>query len=157
MAIDAEFLMAGFASATEVAGREPIIVTHEQQLAPHQPHSLPAETAAVYVFSLSDSYGATCPAGRGRALKVDKVGPGSDQRFRHHHYNPRSSGSNVAKSLLEVPVLWPYLGIRQLSELEVASWIRANTDRDNFFVRQEHVADLERYMRGLLGPAFEGG
>jgi hypothetical protein len=42
----------------------------------------------------------------------------------------------------------------------VGDWIRENTDRDNFYLLdgdQPLLGELERYLRGRLGPVFEGG
>ena len=138
-----------------------IDVEHEVLCAPHQPPSLRPGKAAVYVFSLSDSFGKGSPAGSHRVLKVGKASPNSNARFQYQHYSLGSSGSNLAKSLLSHPILWPYLGLDELSETDVAEWIKSNTDRDHFYldakVGDACLGDLERYLRARLGPVFEGG
>ena len=135
-------------------------IVHELLRAPHrQPGLLPAGFAAVYVFSLSASYGDRCAAGANRALKVGKVGPNSSARFSSQHYLPNSARSNLAKSLLTETVLWPYLGIGDLGEHSVKQWMLENLERDHFFVPatdQGLERQLERYIHGHFGPVFEG-
>lgn len=135
-------------------------IAHEAQCAPHKPHALPSHKCAVYVFSLSGSHGERCPAGAYRVLKVGKVGPKSSARFHSQHYNPNSARSNLAKTLLESRILWPYLGITELAAAQVGRWIRENTDRDHFYLDaadSELLDPLEKYMRARLNPVFEGG
>jgi hypothetical protein len=133
---------------------------HRCGLGPHKPYALPAGRCAVYVFSLSRSYGSRCQAGLDRVLKVGRVGPNSNARFQAQHYNPRSSVSNLAASLIGEQVVWGYLGIERLSETHVGDWIRQHTDRDDFLLPAEdnpELGYLERYIRARLGPVFEGG
>ena len=136
-------------------------IRHEKLLAPHEPTRLPSDRCAVYVFSLSEDYGSRCPAGPHRVLKVGKVGPNSNPRFQSQHYNPGSSGSNLAKSLLTSKILWPYLGITNLFEGVAGQWVKKNLDRDNFFLdakeKDDGLRELERFLRGVLGPGFERG
>jgi len=123
-------------------------VKHEPLLAPHVPARLPAGCCAVYAFSLSENAGQRCPAG-----------PNSNARFQSQHYHPRSSGSNLAKSLLHSPEQWKYLGIVQLSEDNVKRWITDNVDRDHFFLDESEkgqLRQLERFLRARLSPVFEG-
>jgi hypothetical protein len=75
------------------------------------------------------------------------------------HYNPASSQSNLAKSLLSYPVLWPWLGIESLTATSVGEWVRRNLDRTNFFLpaaRPQVLATLEVYIRARVGSVFEG-
>jgi hypothetical protein len=58
-----------------------ITISHEGQPAPHTSHVLPIGKCAIYVFSLSEGYGSTVPAGPSRVLKVGKAGPNSNARF----------------------------------------------------------------------------
>ncbi len=139
---------------------EVVTIDHEAQQAPHEPHGFPPGKCAVYVFSLSAAYGDTCPAGVNRVLKIGKVGPNSNARFQSQHYSPRSAQSTLARSILSPRILWPYLAIETLGEGNVGSWIKQNTDRDNFYLDvrfQGSLPDLERYLRARLGPVFEGG
>jgi hypothetical protein len=136
-----------------------VLLTHEHLSAPHRPPSrLPTGSTAVYVFSLSDAYGATCPAGPGRVLKVGKVGAKSSARFCSQHYLPRSARSNLAKSLLAEQMFWPYLGIEYLEELEVKAWMCEHLERDRFFIAGQPGLErhVEHYFGGRLGPVFEG-
>lgn len=57
-------------------------------------------------------------------------------------------------------MLWPFLGIAALDATNVSEWIKTNTQRDHFFVpgtAADALPLLETYVRGRLGPAFEGG
>lgn len=126
--------------------------------APHQPTALRHGCSAVYVFALAPKYGASCPAGPGRALKVGHAGPNSNARFQYQHYNGHAS-STLAGSLVGLPVLWLYLGISTLSREDAAEWIMDNTTRVDFFIRAD--ADylrrpLEHFIRAYVGPVFEG-
>ncbi len=136
-----------------------MLIEHEAQRAPHNSHSLPSGKCAVYVFSLSSSYGKGCRAGVDRVLKVGKAGPNSNARFQSQHYNPRSAPSTLGATLVKSRILWPYLGISHLTEERVGAWIRENTDRDNFYLdssEQNMLGHLEKFLRGMLGPVFEG-
>jgi len=58
---------------------------------PHvRPSRLPFPKQAVYGFLFSE-----------HCLKVGKAGPSSEARYTSQHYNAKSSGSNLAKSLLK--------------------------------------------------------
>jgi hypothetical protein len=134
-------------------------IRHEAQPAPHAPHGLPLGKCAVYVFSLSASYGGSCPAGPDRVLKIGKAGPNSNARFQSQHYNPGSSMSNLAKALLNERGRWQLLGITALSTVTVGNWVR-HLDRDNFYLDstdKEHLGELEKYLKSILGSVFEGG
>src|SRR5207244_8735831 len=72
---------------------------HEVLLAPHYPRGLPAGKCAVYVFSLCESAGKSCPEGPNRVLKVGNVGPNSNARFLSQHYNMNSSVSYLAQCI----------------------------------------------------------
>lgn len=157
-----ETLLADFRNAATAAGVPCTddAVVHRRAAAPHAATPLPTGQCAVYVFSLSASQGSRCPAGPHRVLKVGKVGPNSNPRFQSQHYNPRSAQSTLAGSLVKARILWPYLGITGLTEATVGDWIKTHTDRDHFFLdagRLDLLAELERYVRARLGPAFEGG
>jgi hypothetical protein len=153
-------LIQDFQNACASVGLRCGAVTPEAQHAPHhKPHGLPSGKVAVYVFSLSASYGSRCPAGAHRTLKVGKARPGSNKRFRYQHYNG-GAVSTLQGSLLKGRILWPYLGIASLAERDVRKWILRNTDRDNFYLDaadEKVLPELERFIRAKLGPAFEGG
>jgi hypothetical protein len=159
MAFDGDRLLADFAAAVATIGGEPPPLRYEHLPAPHQARGLPAGFGAVYVFTLAPRWRPDAP-GAGRVLKVGRVGPNSDARFRSQHYSPASSRSNLANTLLTARVLWPYLGIEGLDANTVGEWIKTNTERDHFFVPASAAMvtpTLETYVRGRLGPCFEGG
>ena len=135
----------------------PSQISSEALPAPHiRPTSLPPGKKAVYGFVAGD----TC-------LKVGKAGPKSSSRFTSHHYNPRSSRSNLAKSILAGKETLKALldpGTRavidSLSEDTVGNWVQRNTTRLHFFIdgNQEEcvLALLEAFVQCRLRPVFEG-
>lgn len=132
-------------------------IKHELLKAPHLPACLPEGRCAIYVFSLSQSAGDKCPAGPDRVLKVGSAGPNSNARFQSQHYYPKSSGSNLAKTLLRSTEQWKYLGISQLTDVKL--WMTGNLDRDHFFLdksQKDRLRQLERFLRARLSPVFEG-
>jgi hypothetical protein len=158
---NASNVISGFKSALAQAdlGQLRSTIEHEAQPAPHRPHSLPIGKCAVYVFSLSQSWGSECPAGPDRVIKVGKAGLLSNARFQSQHYNPNSAGSTVAGGLTRNRILWPYLGITDLVPEDVGEWIRQHVDRDNFYMdaADESLLRLfEIYLSGTLGSVLEG-
>lgn len=127
-------------------------IVHEILYAPHRPVNLPIGKQAVYVFSLANPHSVV--------LKVGKVGSNSNARFLSQHYNPKSSNSNLSKSLLKNELTWGKLGINTLSEVSVGNWIKQNTDRDNFYINSEFglslLSLLEVFLQCRLQPVFEG-
>lgn len=122
-------------------------IVAEVLAAPHiPPTSLPPGKMAVYVFSWGD-----------HCLKVGKVGPNSQARYTSQHYNPKSSNSNLAKSILEDKTK---MGLAHLDEKNVGEWIRRETDRINFLVDQTLgipvLSLLESFLQCRLKPRFEG-
>jgi hypothetical protein len=93
-------------------------------------------------------------------LKVGQVGPRSNARFLSQHYNPNSSRSNLAKSLLQHPETWPRLGVTALDEATVGDWIKTHTARDHFYLDAGQskllLNLLEAFLHGRLRPLFEG-
>lgn len=115
--------------------------------APHKPpKTLPKGKTAVYVFFWKDL-----------CLKVGKVGPKSQARYVSQHYNPESSRSNLAKSLLEAK---DSLGLPHLSPSTIGTWIKHNVDRLDFLIDEAHgvpVLNLfESFLQCRLKPEFEG-
>ena len=156
-----EGLLTAFAESARAVKLMPVLpsLRHEVLRAPHKPPPrLPVGYAAVYIFSLSGDYGAGCPAGANRVLKVGKVGANSSARFCSQHYLPNSANSNLARSVINEKVLWAYLGISTLDESTVKSWMLAHLERDHIFVPagEGTEREIERYCRGRLGPVFEG-
>ncbi len=161
MLTDLDDLLGDFDAAAHVAEVQgwPCDVTTARLGAPHRPPALPSGYGAVYAFALSQDAGQRAPAGPGAVLKVGRVGPNSAARFSAQHYSSRSAGSSLAKSLLRYRVMWPWLGISDLEETTVKSWMTSNLDRAHWFVpagRQEVLSELEVYIRARVGSVFEG-
>ena len=119
---DFEALKRDFISLAEIAGvvvpDDCIRINHCGR--PHELSGLSSGKMAVYVFELN-----------GQCLKVGKVGSKSAARFLSQHYNPRSSKSNLAKSLLDCEDL--ELAGRP-NESEIGTWIKQNVDRTDFLL-----------------------
>jgi len=129
-------------------------ISHDSWKAPHQPRDPPSGCGAVYVFSLSLMTHAR--AGAGRVLKVGKAGPNSNARFRYQHYAPGSAMSTLAGAIENNRLLWGYVGYPGKAT-DVGTWIKENTDRDNFYFKNEDlIGRFEVYAKARLGPAFEG-
>jgi len=147
--IDFERLVCDFAPIAEISGvRLPVDAIDVEVLSkPHLPSSmLPQGKMAVYVFLWGDL-----------CLKVGKVGPRSKERYTSQHYNPKSSQSNLAKSILNRGV---EIGLPRLTEDSVGDWIRAETDRVNFLLDIEWgmpvLSLMESFLQCRLRPHFEG-
>ena len=115
--------------------------------APHRPpSSLPDGKMAVYIFFWDE-----------KCLKVGKVGQNSNARYTSQHYNPRSSNSNLAKSIL---LGKDKLGLPSVSESNIGAWIKSNTDRINILLDSRHgipvLTLLESFLQCRLRPYFEG-
>lgn len=121
-------------------------ISFEAWPAPHTPSSLPNGKSAVYVF-IRD----------GVCLKVGKVGSKSNARFNSQHYNPSSSNSNLAKSIV---ARQSEIGLSGLGESDVGEWIKAHVDRVNFSLSEEcnifTLSLLETFLPCRLQPIFEG-
>ena len=129
-------------------------ILHDTWTAPHQAKDLPSGCGAVYVFSLST--GSHARAGGGRVLKVGKAGPNSNPRFRYQHYAAGSAMSTLAGAIENNPLIWGYIGYPGRNT-DAGTWIRENTDRDNFYFKDEKlIGPFEVYAKVRLGPAFEG-
>ena len=107
---------------------------------------LPKGKTAVYVFSYKE-----------RFLKVGRVGPRSQARYKSQHYNPCSSRSNLAKSLLKNESA---ARDHCLTVENVGGWIKDKTDRVNFIlevnVDKRTSKLLEAFAQCRLKPIFEG-
>ena len=135
----------------------PKVIDAEFHSAPHmQPTCLPPEKQALYWFSVEN-----------RCLKVGKAGPNSNARYTSQHYNPRSSQSNLAKSILKHPnIIKEVLPINQqceidmLNEESVGRWIKENTNRCNFLIdislNPIALSFLETFLQVRFNPLFEG-
>ena len=147
--IEVNQLIADFASVAGLAGVSipDSDVTSEVLRKPHvPPTALPPGKMAVYVFLWCDS-----------CLKVGKVGPRSQARYTSQHYNPNSSNSNLAKSILKQGL---DLGLPSLSDTTVGNWIKTETDRVNFLLDQKLgipvLSLMESFLQCRLRPKFEG-
>jgi len=138
-----------FESVAKLAGVEVPIgsIIPEILGAPHTPpKSLPSNKMAVYVFIWGDY-----------CLKVGKVGPKSHARYTSQHYNPKSSNSNLAKSILKHKI---ELNEVDLTEKTVGDWIKSKIDRWNFILDQNLgvpvLSLMESFLQCKLRPRFEG-
>ncbi len=127
-------------------------IIHQQLLAPHKPSNLPTGKQAVYIFSF--------PLPSALVLKIGKVGPNSNARFQSQHYNPKSSQSNLANSLLKNPAVWKKQGIQSPNERNIQAWIKRYVDRDNFLIPSSKdkllLSLFEIFLQCRLQPYFEG-
>lgn len=146
---DTKELVSDFLSVASLAGVHLTVhdISVEELPAPHRPPSrLPDGKMAVYVFARS-----------GECLKVGKVGPQSQPRYVSQHYNPKSSNSNLAKSILKDK---EGLGAPALNEDSVGDWIKRHTDRVNFLISESQgfpvLTLLEAFLQCRLRPRFEG-
>ena len=148
MRMEFENVKSDFLKIADIAGvqltEEAIVI--EILKNPHQPTSLSKDAMAVYVFQYGNKF-----------LKIGKTGPKSNARYLSQHYNPRSSQSNLAKSLLKNPDL---LGIDGLTEDNIGEWIKKNTVRINFILKKDLgiavLNLLEAFLQCKLSPLFEG-
>jgi hypothetical protein len=146
---DLNVLLEDFRKVLALAGVSlpPEALSFEALPAPHKPPSeLPSGKMAVYVFIWN-----------GVCLKVGKVGPKSQARFTSQHYNPASSNSNLAKSLVAGQ---EKIGLSDITESNVGAWIKTYVDRVNFFLSEESgipvLTLLEYFLQCRLNPKFEG-
>ena len=147
MGLDAQQTIDDFCRVAGLAGVElsrDAIMTEHLEAPYHSPSSLPSGKMAVYVFLFGD-----------QCLKVGKAGPRSQARYRSHHYNPRSSSSNLANSILSHQ---NELGLGKLDESTIKDWIKEHTDRFNFLI-DSHIGIpilslLEAFLQCRLHPRF---
>ena len=138
-----DFLIAAKSGKIEIP---PNAICIEKLLMPHERPTLPEGKMAVYVFSTE-----TC------VLKVGRVNPGSKNRYRNQHYNPRGANSTLAKSLLADKKVCQECN---LNKGNVSEWIQTKTDRVNFLVDADIdkfvLSLLEAFLQCRLQPAYEG-
>lgn len=110
------------------------------------PQSLPMGMMAVYIFMYKDL-----------CLKVGKAGPKSNARYMSQHYNPASSRSNLARSILTAP---EKIGIPPVDTANVGQWVRQNTTRINILfplgIGIRFLTLVEAFMQAWLQPVYEG-
>jgi len=121
-------------------------LTIEPLLKPHQPKKLQEGCSAVYIFSTDDNI-----------LKVGKVGAKSGPRYTSQHYNPKSSMSNLAASILKDK---KYSNHQHICEDNVGYWIKQNCDRVNIILSPSQdrftLNLLEAFIQCRLRPVYEG-
>lgn len=122
-------------------------ITVEIMRSPHrQPKSLPAGKRAVYAFFLN-----------AQALKVGQAGPNSNARYTSQHYNPKSAGSSLARSILANPAK---VGVPGIAASGIGDWIKEHTDRVNLLapasLGDSFVSLLETFLHVRWKPTFEG-
>ncbi|WP_068783345.1 hypothetical protein [Paenibacillus phocaensis] len=112
---------------------------------PHKTSTLPKDRMAIYSFIYQD-----------RFLKIGKAGPSSNARFNSQHYDPKSSQSNLAKSLLADPKLIEL----NLDVTTIKEWIKTNTRRIDFLIDATlgiFVLNLiEAFLHLKYRPKYEG-
>lgn len=147
--IDLNSLVAHFIQIAKIAdvtiSEQDIIV--EKLSAPHSPpKDLPEGKITVYIFFWKD-----------QCLKVGKVGQRSQARYTSQHYNPNSSQSNLAKSILKDK---SNLGLVHINEESVGNWIKQETTRINFLLNEDLgiyvLSLLEAFLQCKLKPRYEG-
>lgn len=134
----------------EIAKCADVIISEDQlktidRGCPHSPSGLINGMMGIYIFELND----VC-------LKIGKAGKKSDARFRSQHYSPKSSQSNIAKSILNDPNMKNY----GLSEENISDWIKNNTRKIDIFIDSELGIPvlnlLEAYLQCKFKPKYEG-
>ena len=113
---------------------------------PHiSPCSLPNGKMAVYMFVYE-----------GEFLKIGKVGPNSNARYTNQHYNPKSAGSNLAKSIL----LDSEMMNKGIDNENVGEWIKCNCRRIDIELDVELGVFTLELIEALLHykytPKYEG-
>ena len=138
-----------FIKVSDLAG-DPIALDEidvEYLDAPHiQPSKIPAGKMAVYAFWWDGTW-----------LKIGKVGPKSHARYTSQHYNPNSSRSNLAASLIKDSKMDT---VAELNQQNPGVWIKASTCRINILLpsvrNRELLSLLESFLHVRLKPRYEG-
>ena len=107
--------------------------------APHKPEGLPKGKMGIYTFW----YG-------GHFLKIGKVGPKSDARFRSHHYGFNAQ-STLAKSIISDNEM-RVLGI---TESNVGEWIKKNCRRIDVLLDTSAGIFTLELVEGILHYVYE--
>lgn len=115
---------------------------------PHKPSALPKGKMAVYGFHYNGVW-----------LKVGKAGPNSKARYLSQHYHPKSSSSNLAKSIIQDAKRWKNI-ISDDDKKDMSSWMKSNLVRFNILLDASHPKELlsflEAYLHLKLKPVYEG-
>lgn len=114
---------------------------------PHrQPASQPGGRPAIYAFFYKE-----------RCLKCGQVGPNSAARYTSQHYNPGSSRSNLASSLLR---RGSEIGISEIRPADINLWIKNHTARVNLLfpttTTKRALNFAEAFLHVAWKPVFEG-
>ena len=146
---DIDSAIVAFVGVAELAGEifQPGDVVVEYLDAPHrQPSNLPTGKMAIYAFWWNETW-----------LKIGKAGPKSAARYTSQHYNPNSSKSNLAKSLMNDQKMIKVAGFDVSNPVE---WLKGSTCRVNILMslqrRKELLSLLEAFLHVRLNPRYEG-
>ena len=134
--------LAGFTNSNV---RDLKIETWKAGIANHIPSKLPMGNMAVYLFFHNK-----------KCLKVGKVGSNSNARYTSHHYNPKSSQSNLASSLIKDKDSFPDMDVNNIGH-----WIKENTTRYNLLIPEKYeklfLNFSEAFFILMYNPRYEGG
>jgi hypothetical protein len=144
-----EDALRAFVTVAELAG-DPIGLGElqvEYLPAPHKPPTtLPHGKMAIYAFWWDDVW-----------LKIGQAGKKSQARYTSHHYNPNSSRSNLAKSLINDPDM---KNILESDTQNPGGWVKLSTCRVNILIsaqrQKELLSLLESFLHVRLEPRYEG-
>ncbi len=118
----------------------------EYHPAPHRATGLPKGKMAVYCFW-----------GDGVWLKIGKVGPNSDARYRSQHYQPGRAVSSLANSLCKDERM---TAVTDSPKGACEAWIKAHTHRCNILLSSRQpkslLSLLEAFLHHRLKPRYEG-
>jgi len=114
---------------------------------PHiSPKDIPKDKVAVYIFYFDK-----------QCLKVGQVGKKSKARYSSQHYNPNSSNSNLAKTILKNQ---ENMHLSGLTSDNISEWIKTHTHRVNILmnssIAKPLLSLLEVFLQCRLNPIFEG-
>ena len=111
---------------------------------PHRPPTLPPGKMGIYTFLY-----------KGRFLKIGKAGASSGPRFSSHHYNPNSSQSTLAASLLDDAKM-----VNKVNKANVKDWIMNNCQRIDVIIDEKlgvfALALIEAALHYCYEPKYEG-
>lgn len=105
---------------------------------PHFPRAMPPGKQAVFAFYWPK---------RERFLLIGLAGPNSNARFQSQHYLPASSGSNLARKILQHK---DEIGIEDLDESTIGLWMKGNLARINVYLPADVSKEVLRYFKDYL-------
>jgi len=112
---------------------------------PHKQPTLPTGKMGIYIFNYN-----------GRFLKIGKAGTKSNARFSSQPYNPNSSQSNLAKSILNDDEMEQL----ELDEKNIKNWILGNTRRIDILLDGKLsifvLTLVEAFLHCKYQPEYEG-